>query len=266
MQTGAITTHIDVAQIVLYAFFLFFIGLCVYLLREGKREGFPLVRNPGQAGTFEPGSGFTGMPSPKTFLLGDGHTIMAPRPESLAERHAHPLHAHPEASAPGSALVADRDPMIDGLGSGAYADRLDEVDRTFDDSLPKIVPLRVATDFFLAPEDPDPRGYAVHGLDHVPAGTVVDAWIDRSEVVLRYLEVELVPELGGHRVLLGMNDAQIHAKRQLIDVPWITSAQFARVPVTKHPEQVTMLEEDKITAYYAGGELYATPGRSEPLL
>ncbi len=250
MQTGAITTHIDVAQIVLYAFFLFFIGLCVYLLREGKREGFPLVRNPGQAGTFEPGSGFTGMPSPKTYLLGDGHTIMAPRPESLAV----------------SPLVAGHDPMIDGLGSGAYADRLDEVDRTFDDGLPKIVPLRVATEFFLAPEDPDPRGYAVHGLDHVLAGTVVDAWIDRSEVVLRYLEVELVPELGGRRVLLGINDAQIHAKRGLIDVPAITSAQFARVPATKHPEQVTMLEEDKITAYYAGGELYATPGRSEPLL
>jgi hypothetical protein len=60
MQTGAITTHIDVAQIVLYAFFLFFTGLVIHLLRESKREGFPLVPERGEKGMFEPGSGFTG--------------------------------------------------------------------------------------------------------------------------------------------------------------------------------------------------------------
>jgi photosynthetic reaction center H subunit len=41
---------------------------------------------------------------------------------------------------------------------------------------------------------------------------------------------------------------------------------FADVPALRNPEQVTFLEEDKITAYYAGGLLYATPGRVEPLL
>ncbi|MEM8663424.1 MAG: photosynthetic reaction center subunit H, partial [Pseudomonadota bacterium] len=30
--------------------------------------------------------------------------------------------------------------------------------------------------------------------------------------------------------------------------------------------KVTLLEEDKIMAYYAAGELYATPQRSEPLI
>jgi len=29
---------------------------------------------------------------------------------------------------------------------------------------------------------------------------------------------------------------------------------------------VTMLEEEKIQAYYGGGMLYAEPGRTEPLL
>ena len=42
MQTGAITGYIDVAQLVLYAFWLFFIGLIIYLRREDKREGYPL--------------------------------------------------------------------------------------------------------------------------------------------------------------------------------------------------------------------------------
>ena len=39
---GAITQYIDVAQILLYAFWIFFAGLIIYLRREDKREGYPL--------------------------------------------------------------------------------------------------------------------------------------------------------------------------------------------------------------------------------
>jgi hypothetical protein len=41
--------------------------------------------------------------------------------------------------------------------------------------------------------------------------------------------------------------------------------QFANVPQTQSPHQITMLEEEKITAYYGAGTLYATPERQEPL-
>ena len=37
-------------------------------------------------------------------------------------------------------------------------------------------------------------------------------------------------------------------------------------PATRNTDKVTLLEEDKITAYYGGGTLYATPDRVEPLL
>ena len=43
MEKGAIVGTIDVAQVVLYAFWVFFIGLIIYLRREDKREGYPLV-------------------------------------------------------------------------------------------------------------------------------------------------------------------------------------------------------------------------------
>ena len=48
METGAITQYVDVAQLVLYAFWFFFFGLIYYLLRENHREGYPLDsgRNP----------------------------------------------------------------------------------------------------------------------------------------------------------------------------------------------------------------------------
>lgn len=37
-----ITEYIDVAQLLLYAFWIFFAGLVFYLRREDKREGYPL--------------------------------------------------------------------------------------------------------------------------------------------------------------------------------------------------------------------------------
>ena len=37
-----ITQYIDVAQLVLYAFWIFFFGLIYWLRREDKREGYPL--------------------------------------------------------------------------------------------------------------------------------------------------------------------------------------------------------------------------------
>ena len=38
--------NVDVTQIVLYAFWLFFAGLVYYLRREDKREGYPLAGGP----------------------------------------------------------------------------------------------------------------------------------------------------------------------------------------------------------------------------
>ena len=42
METGAITQYVDLAQLVLYLFWIFFAGLIYYLVRENHREGYPL--------------------------------------------------------------------------------------------------------------------------------------------------------------------------------------------------------------------------------
>ena len=43
MQTvGNITGYVDLAQILLYVFWIFFAGLIYYLVQEGHREGYPL--------------------------------------------------------------------------------------------------------------------------------------------------------------------------------------------------------------------------------
>ena len=256
MQTGAITGYIDVAQVALYVFWGFFAVLVLYLHREGKREGYPLVTD--RSVTVE---GFPAMPSPKTFIMHDGSTRYAPRDEAPEIPNG-----VPSASFPGAPLDPIGNPMLANMGPGSYANRPDVPELTYEDNLAKIVPLRAAADFFLAWEDPDPRGMNVVGADKVIAGTVVDAWVDRSEIVIRYLEVELDAAFGAHRVLLPMNFSTMKPKYNEVRVRSILGAQFADVPALANPDVVTMLEEERITAYYGAGTLYATPERSAPLI
>jgi photosynthetic reaction center H subunit len=46
----------------------------------------------------------------------------------------------------------------------------------------------------------------------------------------------------------------------------VLAQHFDKAPLLKNPDQITLLEEDKITAFFGGGHLYAFPGRQEPLL
>jgi photosynthetic reaction center H subunit len=147
-----------------------------------------------------------------------------------------------------------------GIGPGAWAQRADVPDMTEHGEV-KIVPLRVANDHGVAKRDTDPRGLPVYGADGEVAGTVADMWVDRSEMMFRYIEVAL-PH-GGRR-LLPVPFARI--KKTKIEVYALLAHQFADVPTTRSPEQVTFLEEEKISACYGAGKLYATPERKEPLL
>jgi len=79
--------------------------------------------------------------------------------------------------------------------------------------------------------------------------------------MIRYLEVQL-PQ--GDRVLLPQNFALI--KPDGIKVHAILGSQFQGVPKIKSNEQITLLEEEKVMAYYGAGLLYATPERQEPLI
>lgn len=152
-------------------------------------------------------------------------------------------------------------PLLSGVGPAAYAERSDTPDKTIDGRA-KIVPMRVATDFFVDSRDPDPRGFAVVGCDGGQAGTVTDIWVDRSEPQVRYLEVKVAAN--SRSVLLPITCARVQVDRRAVDVKSITAGQFAEVPGTRSADQVTLLEEDRIAGYYAGGYLYATPNRTEP--
>jgi photosynthetic reaction center H subunit len=256
MATGAITEYIDVAQLVLYAFWVFFFGLVYYLTLEGKREGFPLEYD--IRGETRRAIGIVSMPAPKTFHTEYFGDVTQPKNEPLEK-----VAARPSSYLNGAPLVPTGNPMLDGVGPGAFTMRADIPDMT-SEGQKRILPGRLLGQFSVAKQDRNPIGMEVRGDDGVVAGTVKELWIDQAEVMIRYFEIETLPEFGGRRVLLPMNFSRI--RRDYINVKSILGNQFALVPGLKSQDQITLLEEEKIMAYYGGGTLYATPERQEPLI
>ena len=253
METGAITQYIDVAQIVLYVFWAFFAGLIYYLVRENHREGYPMDNGR------DNGPKITGwpVPEPVTYELADGRVMLAPnfeRPDGTYT--AEP--SHPWIGAP---LEPTGDPLLAGVGPGAWAQRADLPDMMSTHGDLRIVPLRKHPDHGVAKQDVDPRGLSVFGKDGEVAGKVVDLWVDRSEILFRYLEIEL-PD--ARTVLVPVPFCRIKASG--ITVGAVLGSQFANVPQLRNPDQITLLEEEKISAYYGAGLLYATNDLQEPLL
>jgi len=257
MQTGAITSYIDVAQLTLYAFWLFFLGLVIYLILENKREGFPLI-------TSREGERLTGilpMPSPKTFLLRDGSTRTVPsiEPDEI-------VNAIQEQGFEGAPWVPQGDPMQDGVGPASYALRAMEPELNYHGQH-RTVPLRVANDHWVAEEDADPRGWDVVTLDGLTAGVLADIWFDRTELLPRFFEVALPDPLARH-VLVPAELTQVEALSVggIVKVISVTAAQLAAAPVTGSPDFITLREEDRISAYFGSGHMYATESRMGPLI
>ncbi len=257
MQTGAITPYIDVAQITLYAFWIFFAGLVIYLILESKREGFPLI-------TSRPGERLDGilpMPSPKTFILRNGGTRSVPslEPDEI-------VNAARAQNFEGAPWVPLGDPMRDGVGPAGYALRATEPELTFHGEH-RTVPMRIADDHWVAEEDPDPRGWEVVTVDDQVAGVVADIWIDRAEANARFLEVALPDPTARHVIVpWELTQVKTNAVGGIVRVVCVTAPLLAAAPVPASPDFLTAREEDRIQAYFASGHLYALPARLGPVL
>ena len=253
MGTGAITAYIDVAQLVLYLFWLFFAGVIYYLVRENHREGYPMDVDGDAVIKGWP------VPKPKTYRMPHGPDIRKPdyvrEPKNF---NANPAHGYI-----GAPLVPAGDPMQAHVGPGSYAQRADVPDLDHAGQ-PKILPLRVLPQHQVSQHDIDPRGLPVIGDDGEEGGVVVDLWCDTSEQMFRYLEVDTGTAHANRRVLLPIPFSRIG--REEVRVQAVLGHQIAGAPGLRHADQVTMLEEEMVVAYYGAGTLYATPERAEPLV
>lgn len=250
---------LDIAELTFFAFFLFFLGLVWYLRGEDRREGYPTeddLTGAAHGGT-ETDSLF--FKPAKTFKLPHGHGEI--RTPTANDRDELPGNVLPRAWA-GEPLDVVGDKLTSGLGPASISQRADRPDVDMHGQ-PRIVPTRlIAHPVTVHPNDVNPVGLPVFGLDGAAAGTVSELWMDRAESCLRYLEVALAGGAGS--VLLPITMVEVSRGGVITDA--ITGAQIAGVPRTKSPDQVTLLEEEKITAYVGAGYLWATPERAEPLI
>jgi photosynthetic reaction center H subunit len=247
----------DITEIILSVFVLFFLGLIIYLRREDRREGYPLEDD--VSGRLESQGGLLFSARPKTFILPHGEGVVS-KPNSA--RDTHELAAGRTSRAPGTPFEPIGDPMLAGVGPGSVAQRARKPDVMFHGA-PKIVPMRIAEGFSIQGKNNDPRGMTVIGADGKEGGVVTDVWIDRAEVLIRYLEVEVAP---AKRVLTPMTMAVLNTSSRTVRVGAILGSQFAAAPTLEHPDQITLYEEERVCAYYGGGLLYATAERTEPYL
>ncbi|MEM6665355.1 MAG: photosynthetic reaction center subunit H [Pseudomonadota bacterium] len=258
-ELGALGSYLDVAQVTLYVFWVFFFGLLFYLQRETRREGYPLESDASGAVTDH---GVIFMPEQKVFKLRHGHgEYKAPD----YKRETRELKLKPLDVWSGAPKEPTGNPMKDGVGPASYAERADSPDLTHDGRV-KIKPMRALEGYTVASRDPQPIGCPVVGCDKKVGAHVTDIWIDQSENVVRYYEVSIAGQKDAKTVLLPANFVKFGERPTHLYVHAITSRQFVDVPHTKKPEEITFLEEDIICGYYGGGQLYATPDRVEPLL
>ncbi len=161
---------------------------------------------------------------------------------------------------PGAPLEPTGNPMLDGVGPALYAKRADVPDLTLDGAAEDRAAARRRR-FGIASADPDPRGMDVVGGDGKVAGIVSDVWVDRAEPQVRYLEVE-VDRQRAAACWCRCGFAKVDGPRPLRRAcarSWPASSPTCRA--LRNPDQVTLREEDRISAYYGGGTLYAEPKR-----
>ncbi len=250
---------LDIAELTFFAFFLFFLGLVWYLRGEDRREGYPVEDDLTGAGHGGVETDALFFKPAKTFKL--PHGLGEVTTPTANARDPLPANVLPRAWA-GEPLDVVGDKLTSGVGPASIAQRADRPDLDMHGQ-PRIVPTRlVSHPVSVHQNDVDPRGLPVYGLDGATAGTVKELWMDRAESCLRYLEVELTR--GAGTVLMPIT--MVRVGRAGVSTDAITAAQIAGVPRTKSADQVTLLEEEKITAYFGAGYLWATPERAEPLI
>jgi photosynthetic reaction center H subunit len=247
--------NFDLASLTLWLFWVFFALLIFYIQRENMREGYPLEDDDGNPSANQ---GLFPVPDDKTFKLPHGRGEKTVPSGQTPERADLPLEK--TAAGNGFPFEPTGDPMIDGVGPASWAPRRD-VPELDGHGHPKLVPMGDNSRFSVS-AGRNPRGLPVMAGDGAIVGTITDMWIDEPEQLVRYLEVTLNDATGTGTRLIPLTMARIRSTH--VKVRSIFSAHFNNVPQCASKGQVTLLEEDKICGYYAGGTLYASHARQEP--
>ena len=247
--------NFDLASAAIWLFWVFFAGLVYYLQTENMREGYPLETDDGAVA---PNQGPFPVPKDKTFILPHGRGEVTVPSGQHGDRPVLALQRTSKAA--GSPYVPTGDAMMDGVGPAAWAPRRDVAELDAHGHA-KIRPMTTLPDFEIS-AGRDPRGKPVVTGDGEVVGRVTDLWIDVPEQLVRYLTMDVNPEGSGTTRLIPMNFAKIGSDR--VTIRSLYAHNIEGIPTVKGSDELTLLEEEKIMAYFGGGTLYADPRRIGP--
>ena len=167
--------------------------------------------------------------------------------------------ANPTWTHAGAPIPDEHDPMTAGVGAASWAkDRADRPDLTVHGE-PRIQPMSVLSGWHVDKDDANPIGMSVVAGDGQVAGEVADLWVDRAEPAIRFLQLKgegapVLEPMGYCRI----SNGQVHVKA-------IYAQHFGSIPRPRSNDRITLLEEDKVVAFFAGGYRFADASRNEPL-
>ncbi len=255
MPLGSITYHIDFPDIAIWLFFGAFSALVIVLRTLDKREGYPMRASPFDARTMQ---GFPPPPAPVTYRLHEGGVTVAPHLLPQAPISAEPLYPFD-----GTPLSPVGNPLLAGIGPGAWVMRRDEPMLT-EKGEPMLAPLRHSPEWSVETGEADPRGMAVLDRRYRTVGVVHDVWVDKSIKILRLFEVELHDGLADGRRLVPIFHTDIREKAREVRVTALEWHQFADIPVPAEPHEITAREDDRLNAYFAAGYFYRDTAATFP--
>ena len=125
--------------------------------------------------------------------------------------------------------------------------------------------LRDLTDFEVADDNPDVRGWTVRGNDGQALGTVFELIVDPEVLKVRYLDIELdtrfqIKEYENH-ILLPIGVASLDADGDNVFVPALTAESvlnyppYTEIQITRDHEKA-MLRALGLEPAVAGGQFY----------
>ncbi|TDL78230.1 photosynthetic reaction center subunit H [Palleronia sediminis] len=242
--------NFDLASLAIWGFWIFFAGLIYYLQTENMREGYPLEL---EDGSVSPNQGPFPVPKPKTINMPFGRPdVVVPSAENEANHARTELAMARTAVGEGFPHKPTGDPIVDGVGPASWTPRGDLPELTGEGHV-KIQPMSSLEEFTVS-AGRDPRGMPVVAKDDPVIGTVVDLWVDVPEQLIRYLEIEIDPQFGGGRRLMPMQFVRVRPR--FVDAMTLSSHRATQIPQLKSAEQITLLEEERIVAFFGGGLLY----------
>ena len=240
--------NFDLASLAIWGFWFFFAGLIFYLQTENMREGYPLQDEDGNEAANQ---GPFPVPGDKTFHLPHGRGEVTVPSGQNPDRDDLALARTAEAG--GFPLAPTGDPMADGVGPASWAPRRD-VPELDGHGHAKIKPM-AGLDSFHVSAGRDPRGLPVLSKDDQVVAHGTDMWVDEADQIVRYLEVELEGAYGSGKRLMPLNMSKI--KDKWVQVRSLSKDHFAGIPTTASASQITLLEEEKVMAWFAGGTMYS---------